>query len=249
MSDDRVKGRRQDQGRRDQGGCARSGRPEAQAGRRRIKSPARCRTPSAASRMRCAARRPSRRRPSLTPVNRKFPADARARLTGPCRNGSSPDSRLVTCVPEVSWLRQPSQPSLLSGQVLPRHLERAKLGLAGIESDRRWMVSDNGRFLTQRELPKLALVVPKLESSGLVLDRARHARNPVAEHAMGPPKYGVWGDKCPALEVSGEVGDMAVAISGTRRPSWCASILEGAAQRSEWTVASRHATSSRTAFC
>ena len=42
-------------------------------------------------------------------------------------------------------------------------LERAQLTIAGFQDDRRWMlVSETGRFLTQRELPRLALL--ELES-------------------------------------------------------------------------------------
>lgn len=42
---------------------------------------------------------------------------------------------------------------------------------AGLEHDREWMVvTPEGRFLTQRELPHLALVVPTLERDHLALD-------------------------------------------------------------------------------
>jgi uncharacterized protein YcbX len=42
---------------------------------------------------------------------------------------------------------------------------------AGLERDREWMVvTPDGRFLTQRELPQLALVVPTLEHDHLALD-------------------------------------------------------------------------------
>ena len=49
-------------------------------------------------------------------------------------------------------------------------LEKAQIGLAGIEGDRRWMViSDTGRFLTQREMPRLALIIPKVDARGVIL--------------------------------------------------------------------------------
>lgn len=53
-------------------------------------------------------------------------------------------------------------------------LDAATLGRAGLESqgagDREWMVVDgNGRFLTQREVPHMALIAPALDTGALVL--------------------------------------------------------------------------------
>ena len=60
----------------------------------------------------------------------------------------------------------------LSGQVLPRHpLQSALLGDTGLADDRHWMlVRPNGRFVTQRELPRLALI-------GTAVERGRSARS------------------------------------------------------------------------
>ena len=50
-------------------------------------------------------------------------------------------------------------------------LERAELEATGIAGDRHWMlVRPNGRFVTQRELPRMALVVTRLTDSSLSLD-------------------------------------------------------------------------------
>ncbi len=86
-------------------------------------------------------------------------------------------------------------------------LDTAKLGLAGIESDRRWMViSDKGRFLTQREVPRLALIVPKLDARGLTLTAPGMPDMAVPAEPAGPKlEVAVWGDKCPGFEVSDEV--------------------------------------------
>jgi hypothetical protein len=47
----------------------------------------------------------------------------------------------------------------------------------GLEFDRAWMVVDaKGRFLTQRELPRMALIKPQL----------RHARHAGPAHRAGP---------------------------------------------------------------
>src|SRR5579862_783594 len=49
-------------------------------------------------------------------------------------------------------------------------LTSAEIAATGLEWDRRWMiVDDRGRFLTQRERPKLARVVPEIRSDALVL--------------------------------------------------------------------------------
>ena len=49
-------------------------------------------------------------------------------------------------------------------------VERWELGRTGLERDREWMVVDaEGGFLTQRELPAMALIRPELEAGGLRL--------------------------------------------------------------------------------
>jgi uncharacterized protein len=49
-------------------------------------------------------------------------------------------------------------------------LQSAVLGPRGIEGDRHWLiVTSDGTFLTQRELPRMALISPQLCSSGLSL--------------------------------------------------------------------------------
>ena len=50
-------------------------------------------------------------------------------------------------------------------------LERARLTATGLAHDREWMVvSPEGRFLTQRDTPRLALVVPTIEPEALTLE-------------------------------------------------------------------------------
>lgn len=49
-------------------------------------------------------------------------------------------------------------------------LESAQLGATGLRDDRHWMlVRPNGRFVTQRELPRLALVHTAVDADGLTL--------------------------------------------------------------------------------
>eukprot|EP01116_Phalansterium_solitarium_P025624 TRINITY_DN9892_c0_g1_i2.p1 TRINITY_DN9892_c0_g1~~TRINITY_DN9892_c0_g1_i2.p1 ORF type:complete len:321 (+),score=83.00 TRINITY_DN9892_c0_g1_i2:25-963(+) len=45
----------------------------------------------------------------------------------------------------------------------------AEVGLFGFENDRKWMVVDNGRFVTQRQIPKMALCVPSFADNCLVI--------------------------------------------------------------------------------
>jgi hypothetical protein len=49
-------------------------------------------------------------------------------------------------------------------------LKEAHIQSSGIEGDRRWMiVNESGRFLTQRELPRMALITPAVAAGGLSL--------------------------------------------------------------------------------
>jgi uncharacterized protein YcbX len=51
--------------------------------------------------------------------------------------------------------------------------DRARLGLRGLEGDRRWLaVDDSGRFITQRSHPRLATITATPTSSGLELSAA-----------------------------------------------------------------------------
>src|SRR5689334_17975362 len=49
-------------------------------------------------------------------------------------------------------------------------LSQVELSRTGFANDRRWMVvNEQRRFLTQREVPTMALVAPALQDSGVVL--------------------------------------------------------------------------------
>ncbi len=48
-------------------------------------------------------------------------------------------------------------------------LERARVGVRGFENDRRWLVvSDENRYITQRECSAMALIRPFIDSDGLL---------------------------------------------------------------------------------
>jgi uncharacterized protein YcbX len=81
-------------------------------------------------------------------------------------------------------------------------LESAVLTRTGLAHDRRWIiVGDNGRFLTQRELPRLALLEPALSESALQL-RAPTMTDIAIElsHRGERRAVSIWGHDCEALD-------------------------------------------------
>lgn len=81
-------------------------------------------------------------------------------------------------------------------------VERAQLTSAGFEHDRQWMiVQAGGRFVTQREQPRLALIQPQLSEAGLTLHAPKmdplHLRR-----SNGGERLAVqcWGDRCSAFD-------------------------------------------------
>ena len=89
---------------------------------------------------------------------------------------------------------------LKSGRGL--ELEEASLTIAGLEHDRRWMVTNAaGRFMTQRELPRLALLRPTLGADALLIDApgAMTLRVPFAQQGARR-RVRIWDDQCTALD-------------------------------------------------
>ncbi|WP_027136278.1 MOSC domain-containing protein [Geminicoccus roseus] len=79
-------------------------------------------------------------------------------------------------------------------------LDQATLGPLGLEHDRRFLVvRPDGRFLSQRELPAMATVVPAFEDGALAL-RFGGSRHLVDLAMAGPPmEVTIWKDRFPAL--------------------------------------------------
>jgi uncharacterized protein YcbX len=95
-------------------------------------------------------------------------------------------------------------------------LERAPLTLAGFEHDRRWMlVTDAGRFITQREAPRLALLTPHLSPSALLLAAPElpQISLPFA-HRGQPCTVRIWHDQCAAFDEGDEVAAWLRAYLG-----------------------------------
>ena len=82
-------------------------------------------------------------------------------------------------------------------------LPEALLIETGIEFDRAWMVVDNaGEFVTQRELPRMALVQPTLKHSEMVLRAPGMLALHVAlDRVEAPVRVTVWGDEVAAYDM------------------------------------------------
>lgn len=82
-------------------------------------------------------------------------------------------------------------------------LQEAVLTETGLEFDRAWMVVDEqGEFVSQRELPRMALIVPKMRFHDMVL----RAPGMLALHlgmneVESPTRVQVWGDELAAWDM------------------------------------------------
>jgi uncharacterized protein len=86
-------------------------------------------------------------------------------------------------------------------------LQESVLLDTGLEFDRAWMLTDGeGEFVTQRELPRMALVRPQLKTQEMVLRAPGMLALHVALDAVeGPARVRVWDDEVPAYDM----GDLA----------------------------------------
>lgn len=82
-------------------------------------------------------------------------------------------------------------------------VQQALLTETGLEFDRAWMVVDaQGGFLTQRELPRLALVQPQLKHFEMVLRAPGMLALHIAlDRVEAPVRVQVWDDSVPAYDM------------------------------------------------
>lgn len=81
-------------------------------------------------------------------------------------------------------------------------LKAARLTPRGLEHDRRWMIVDmEGKFLSQRQLPRMATVRPGFLDGRLRLEVGGHALTLPLADAGTVTKVRVWGDEVAALRV------------------------------------------------
>ena len=112
-------------------------------------------------------------------------------------------------------------------------VQQALLTETGLQWDRAWMVADErGDLLTQRELPRMALVQPQLEADALVLQAPGQAPLTVPFAATGPMALvRVWSDKVWAWDM----GDVAA--------QWFSDFLGQSCQLVRFDVAQRRLSS------
>jgi uncharacterized protein YcbX len=95
-------------------------------------------------------------------------------------------------------------------------LEEARLTEAGLEHDREWMiVTPDGRFVTQRERPRLALIETRLTADALVLSAP--GLEPLVvpfDHAGAPVEVTVWRDRCRAHDQGEDAARWLRAFAG-----------------------------------
>ncbi len=82
-------------------------------------------------------------------------------------------------------------------------LQHMTVGRRGPEADRQWMlVDENGRFLTQRELPRMALIRPQVGDDGLWLSAPDMPDLHVSDHPGEVLDVQIWRDRCSARSLS-----------------------------------------------
>lgn len=97
-------------------------------------------------------------------------------------------------------------------------LSRAVIQPAGLEHDREWMiVRPDGRFVTQREQPRLALIVPALEGPFLVLraPEGGELRLPLQQDGA-TVQVQCWRDVCPAIDAGDSAAEWLSRHVGER---------------------------------
>jgi uncharacterized protein YcbX len=94
----------------------------------------------------------------------------------------------------------------------------ARLLPTGLESDREWMVVDaQGEFVSQRELPRMALVRPRLDDTHLHLDAPGLPTLTLPRQApctASPITVRVWDDAVPALDLGQAAADWLARCLG-----------------------------------
>ncbi|HEY4367306.1 MAG TPA: MOSC N-terminal beta barrel domain-containing protein [Steroidobacteraceae bacterium] len=85
-------------------------------------------------------------------------------------------------------------------------LERARIAATGFDHDREWLIVDgNGRFVTQREEPRLALIVTAISNTDLILTAPGNGTLAVPlDLAENPVEVTCWRDRCAAFDAGDE---------------------------------------------
>jgi uncharacterized protein YcbX len=93
---------------------------------------------------------------------------------------------------------------------------QALLSATGLAHDRRWMiVTPAGQFVTQRQLPRMALIRTALEGGALGLDTAGQPSLRLPEDATGRPcRVRVWSDEVAARDLGDEAAGWLARLLG-----------------------------------
>lgn len=100
-------------------------------------------------------------------------------------------------------------------------LQRSGIGARGLDGDREWMiVREDGRFVSQRELPRLALLAPRYEDDSLCIEAPGRdsLRVPLAYRAAEAFTAQVWSDACEVLDAGPEASCWLQAAVQPERP-------------------------------
>jgi uncharacterized protein len=96
-------------------------------------------------------------------------------------------------------------------------LAAAEVGRTGLLDDRHWMlVRPNGRFVTQRELPRMALISARVGAGGLTLTAPGMSALTVPRVAAGPARpVTVWKFDGRGIDCGAEAAGWATSFLGT----------------------------------
>jgi uncharacterized protein YcbX len=96
-------------------------------------------------------------------------------------------------------------------------LERARITATGFDHDREWLIVDgNGRFVTQREEPRLALIATAISDSDLILTAPGNGTlSAPLDLAVNPVEVTCWRDRCAAFDAGEPAAQWLEAFLGT----------------------------------
>ena len=100
-------------------------------------------------------------------------------------------------------------------------LKQAQLTATGLRHDRLWLVvRPNGRFVTQRDIPRLALIQTSLNEEGVVLSMDGHGSITVPFDLYDGDQIetNVWGDVCQTVDQGEVISQWLTRALGTEDP-------------------------------
>lgn len=102
------------------------------------------------------------------------------------------------------------------------HVEQWPITPQGLQYDRHWMlVMPNGRFVSQRQLPRMALIDTAIERESLILSADGHSSialpllSPVEQSAF---RATIWRDECDVIEATTEASSWLNSVLKAPQP-------------------------------